>query len=525
MNEHMREREVPQELGIISAEMPGSSKGLKKDYKKVRSNLRKSFEREVNHQRAHFLPGTRYGSKGASRAHNMRGSLKLSGKKRRLTSFNAAVTYLFTASSTFGIPGVCMGEDKSGAGGFFFDPWEYYNAGVVKGMAMALFGAVGQGKSTLVKAFTSRQVQIGRRASVMSDRKGEWDIVAAYLGGKTIHIGSGQDTRINPLDEGNRPSKDTKGAPMSDRKWAKMVRQRRFALLRAIAEILKGDTLDSTERLVLSDALATAVSVAEKDKRTPIIPDVVDALDRMRREGVEEYLQERKVAIASMHDTFLGLVSSDAAGGGANSENDISGMFDGESTVQFDVTAPIVTFNTSGLEGLSPEARKIAHACIQTWAEAAITSNDFGKRLVIYEEGLEVLDDIGSLNRMIVQYKLARHYGIFNILVLHKLTDLNLAGDEGSKARAAAFSLLGDSPIRVIYRQEAEEEQLVREKLGLTAREWEKVSGFASGRGLWKLGDHSFEVQNTMTAPEKPVFDTNKSMGVAREKTNQKVEV
>lgn len=522
MSEQTKEREVPQELGFVSAQFPGESRAIKKDYKEVKKVFRKSFEREVKHQRAHFLPGTRYGAKGAKRANNMRGDLKLSGKKRRLTSYNAAVTYPFTASSTFGIPGVCLGEDKSGAGGFFFDPWEFYNAGVFKGMAMTVFGVVGQGKSTLVKSFTSRQVQIGRRASVMSDRKGEWDIVAAYLGGVTIRIGSGQDTRINPLDEGNRPSKDTNGAPMTDEKWAKMVRQRRFALLRAIAEILKGDSLDSTERLVLSSALATAVQLAESQGRVPIIPDVVDALDRMRREGMEEHLKERKVAIATMHDTFLGLVSAGLGSGiEANAENDISGMFDGESTVQFDVTAPIVTFNTSGLEGLSSEARKIAHACIQTWAEAAITSNDFGKRLVIYEEGLEVLDDIGSLNRMIVQYKLARHYGIFNILVLHKLTDLNLAGDEGSKARAAAFSLLGDSPIRVIYRQEAEEEKLVREKLGLTAREWQKVSGFSSGRGLWKLGDHSFEVQNTMTAPERPVFDTNKSMGIAREEKKQ----
>ncbi|MFW0120369.1 conjugal transfer protein TraC [Rothia sp. P5764] len=405
-----------------------------------------------------------------------------------------------------------MGEDKSGAGGFYFDPWEFYNAGIFKGMSMLVLGAVGEGKSSLVKSFVSRQVLIGRKALVMSDRKGEWSIVSAYHAGKTIRVGSGEETRINPLDEGNRPSKDGSGKPMTNKKWAEIVADRRFALLRAIAEILMNRELNPTERLVLGQALNLGLAAARAENRKPIIPDVVVGLEKLRSQHVEEYLRQRHEAAAILHDSFLSLVSTEDG-----AASDISGMFDGESTVDFDVTAPIVTFDTSGLESLSKEARKIAHACIQTWAEAAITSNDFGKRIVVYEEGLEVIDDIGSLNRMTVQYKLARHYGIFNILVLHKLGDLNLAGDEGSKARASAFSLLGDSPVRVLYRQEAEEEELVKKTFGLSHREWEKVASFSSGRGLWKLGNHAFEVQNTMTAPERPVFDTNKSMRVSRD--------
>lgn len=66
MNEQMKDREVPQELGFVSAQFPGESRAVKKDYKQVRKVMRQSFEREVKHQRATFCraPGT--GPRGPS---------------------------------------------------------------------------------------------------------------------------------------------------------------------------------------------------------------------------------------------------------------------------------------------------------------------------------------------------------------------------------------------------------------------------------------------------------------------------
>ncbi|MBF0808461.1 conjugal transfer protein TraC [Rothia nasimurium] len=511
----VQEREAPQELGILSLELPGQSRELTQAKKQVAKQLQGAFEREVKYKRSHFLPGRRYEKKGAARKHNLRGSLKLSGKKRRMTSFTGAATYPFTASSSFGVPGVCIGQDLSGAGGFFFDPWELYAQGVIKGMNLALFGALGVGKSSLIKSFVCRQVLLGRKAVVMSDRKNEWEIVTKYLDGKSIGIGAGYDNRMNPLDEGNRPSVDPDGNPMTEEKWQDMVRTQRSTLLTSIAEIIKKKELTEAERLVLGTALDKAVRTAQEQGRVPVIPDVVQVLHGMRTQGFDAHLKSREEAVASMHDTFSLMVSSEVAGEGSSS-SELAGLFDGESTIKFDVTAPIVSFNTSALVTLSPVAAKIAHACIQGWAEAAITSNDFGKRLVIYEEGLEMLEDIGSINRMVRQYKLARHYGIFNILILHKITDLDVAGDVGSQARAAALSLLGDSEIRIFYRQEDEQKQLLMQEFGITHQEWKKISSFPTGVGLWKLGKHSFEVKNTLTRSELPILNTDKSMAISR---------
>lgn len=493
------------QLGMLQVDFADSEKVVVKTNRATRKQLEKAFEREVKHERVNYVPGLRYSSdgKGAKRAYNFRGLLKVFGKKQRITTFTMATAYPFVASSTHGVPGACIGIDEEGGGAFYFDPWELYAAGVINGMSAVVLGSVGMGKSTCVKSTVSRLVLAGRKAAVLSDKKGEWDIVVKYLNGKTVTVGADSETRINVLDEGNRPSLDVKKRPMTDERWAKMVATRRLTLLRSLAEILEERKLTSSEIKVLTFALKQAVAVAESEDRVPVIPDVIAALSSPDPARLEKLSQNAKITAAfeTLYDSLTRLV-----------DGDLEGMFDGESTVSFDAHAPIVSFNTQSLDDLPEEGRKIAFACIQSWAEAAITSGDFGRRLVVYEEGSEVLNDPGSLRRMVSQWKLARAYGIFNILVLHKLGDLDLAGDVGSKSRADAYSLLGDSAVRIVYHQESDQEDLARKTLGLTEREWEKVSNFKTGQGLWKLAKDTFVVRNTMTAPEVSVFNTDEKM-------------
>ncbi|MCP3425827.1 DUF87 domain-containing protein [Rothia sp. AR01] len=517
--------ELPEELGILHFHSREDERDeAKSDRLQVRK-LRRRYDREVKRQRISYIPGRRYDAGGAKRKWNFRGGLGVSGRLRRATSFVAAGAYPFVASGSLGVPGVCMGVDESGGGGFYFDPWELYKAGVIKGMSMVIIGSVGQGKSTCVKCLVARMVLAGRRALIMTDKKGEWSKVADFVGGKSITIGSGMKHRINPLDEGQRPSTDEEGRQMTDEAWRQRVRARRLALLRSIAGILLDRKVTANEDKALRQALDVAVAAAAERAeaaiaaaaqraeaeertehevqalRTPVIPDVLEAL-----EAPTEKSQSKKALLEgyeSMEATLSRMV-----------DGDLQGMFDGPSTIQFDAEAPMMVFNTQALEGLSDEARKIVYACTQTWAEAAVTSRDFGQRVMVYEEGLDSLNDPGSLQRMVAQWKLARAYGIFNILVLHKLSDLDMAGDVGSKTRAQALSLLGDSDIRVIYHQNSDQKNQTKSTLGLTSREWEKIEGFTEGRGLWKFGGLGFVVRNIRTAPEIPIFDTDKQMNI-----------
>ncbi|MDN5654906.1 MAG: conjugal transfer protein TraC, partial [Kocuria sp.] len=58
-----------------------------------------------------------------------------------------------------------------------------------------------------------------------------------------------------------------------------------------------------------------------------------------------------------------------------------------------------------------------------------VSNSDSGKRIVVYEEGWDSVTNRADLERMVENWKLARDYGIFNVLLMHKVTDLDMAGD------------------------------------------------------------------------------------------------
>lgn len=496
-------QEKPEELGIFSWNDPQDVKFTRSEKRAMQRLVQKKYQREVERERVNYIPGPLYGSAGAPRPKNFAGRLVSVFRTRRTTSYVLASAYPFVASGSLGVPGVYIGSDEMGGGGFFFDPWELYAAGVITGMSMIALGGVGKGKSTLVKSLVCRLVQAGRRALVMTDKKGEWVPVAHYLSGDVISVGHGSGTRINPLDAGNRPRTNAEGQPLSDQEWADIVRERRLALMTAICVVTEGRDLTSAESNALSYALDRAAARAEFEHRVVIIPDLLTEILSPEPEQVER--ETRAQAFEQLADTLERLV-----------EGDLKGLFDGPSTVEFNPWAPITVFNTRAFANSSDKVKKIAYACIQTWAEAAVTTDEYGQRIVVYEEGMEALNDAGSLLRMMTQVKLARAYGLFNVLVLHKLSDLDMAGDEGSASRAAAYSLLGDSSVQVVYHQNKSEKERTIEKLGLSERQWDIVSGLRQGQGLWLLEGKPFKVQNRMSKPEVPVFNTNAAMEIDR---------
>ncbi|MFW0168764.1 helicase HerA domain-containing protein [Rothia sp. P4278] len=504
-------QQKPEELGIFSWDDPNEVDFTRAEKRALERKVRKKYQREVDRERVNYIPGPLYGPGGANRKNNFFGRIVSVFRTRRTTSYVLAAAYPFVASGSLGVPGVYIGSDEMGGGGFYFDPWELYAAGVITGMSMIALGGVGKGKSTLVKSLVCRLVQAGRLGLVMTDKKGEWVPVAHYLGGDVISVGQGSGTRINPLDAGNRPKLNVDGQPLSDEEWAQMVRERRLSLMNAICVVTEGRELTSAESNVLAIALDEAQAKAALEGRTVIIPDLLDEV----RSPAPELLgrASRAEAFEQLANTLERLV-----------EGDLKGMFDGASTVEFNPWAPITVFNTRSFANSSDKVKKIAYACIQTWAEAAVTTDEYGQRIVVYEEGMEALNDAGSLQRMITQVKLARAYGLFNVLVLHKLSDLDMAGDEGSASRASAYSLLGDSSVQVVYHQNKSERERTIEKLGLSERQWDIVSKLKQGQGLWLLEGKPFKVQNRMSKPEEPVFNTNAAMEIAKAEDAKKKE-
>jgi hypothetical protein len=152
--------------------------------------------------------------------------------------------------------------------------------------------------------------------------------------------------------------------------------------------------------------------------------------------------------------------------------------------------------------------------CASAWMEAALTDPDAGQRWVIYDEAWRLLRNPALLARMQSQWKLSRALGIANLMIIHRLSDLNAVGDAGSEARQLALGLLADCSTKIIYAQEESEAQLTGRTLGLGITEQKELPGLARGEGLWKIGQRAFVVRHLCTPGELEVFDTNSRMEI-----------
>ncbi|MBB5847897.1 hypothetical protein HDA33_000461 [Micrococcus endophyticus] len=116
---------------------------------------------------------------------------------------------------------------------------------------------------------------------------------------------------------------------------------------------------------------------------------------------------------------------------------DLSGLFDGPSTVKFDPSLPMVSLDLSRVTENSTLI-SVLMTCSSAWMEAALLDPNGGRRWVIYDEAWRLMSHPALLRRMDAHWRLARHYRLTNLLVVHKLTDLENVGNLGSANRALA---------------------------------------------------------------------------------------
>ena len=404
------------------------------------------------------------------------------------TSATLSGHYPFLAEGGLGSAGTFIGQDLYSGGSFVYDPWELYRQGVITAPNLILAGIVGSGKSSLAKALYTRALPFGRRVYVPGDPKGEHTPVARAVGGRAIVLGPSLPTRLNPLDEGYRAA----GIPDAD--WATQVAARRRDLIGALAETVLDRRLSPVEHTAIDIALADAVRSAE----VPILPMVVDRiLSPSSADDPDGRLAE--------DGRMLGHALRRLVAG------DLSGLFDGPSTEKFDPTLPMLSLDLSRVSENSA-LLAVLMTCSAAWMESALQDPSGGQRFVVYDEAWRLMSYPSLLARMDAQWRLARHYGITNLLIFHKLTDLENVGDQGSRMRALASSLLANAETRIVYRQESDQLGVTAQTLGLTGTERSLLPGLGIGQGLWKIKDRSFVVQAQLHPAELELFDTRARM-------------
>jgi hypothetical protein len=150
--------------------------------------------------------------------------------------------------------------------------------------------------------------------------------------------------------------------------------------------------------------------------------------------------------------------------------------------------------------------------CAGAWMDAALADPRGGQRLVVYDEAWRLMAQPALLARMQTHWKLSRHWGLANLMIVHRLTDLDAVGDAGSRSRGLAMGLLGDTATRIIYNEPYDEAQAAGRVLGLSGVLVDWLPKLARGEGLWRVNDQSFVVRHAVTRGEMDLFDTDRRM-------------
>jgi type IV secretory pathway VirB4 component len=400
----------------------------------------------------------------------------------RCTTRHAQAIYPFVSAGGLGGQGVFIGRDSSG-GAVCFDPWLLYGTGLLDDPNMIVLGKLGQGKSSLVKTLLWRMLLFGRRAFVL-DVKREYGPLCEAVGVKPISLVPGAGVRLNPL--ASRPEEHAQ-----------------LELLRAVATTAIGGPLTQIESAALREALHT---VRLSGNREPTLPDIAAALFSPVSDMALALRTTTAALAADCRRAALAIQDL--------CEGPLRGMFDGPTSPGLDLDAKLVVVDLHAVRD-SP-AVGILMACATAWMSARLAEmadRPGRERLInVADESWKIVQHTGLGEWFQSNFKLARQFGVMNVVVLHKLADLQAVGDAGSRAARIAEGLIADASTRVVYHQDESQTDVTRGLLGLSESEARLISMLSAGQALWQVGGRSLVVQHYRSTMEAGLTDTDTGM-------------
>ena len=378
---------------------------------------------------------------------------------------------------------VFIGRELSGEL-FCHDPFELYRLGVLTNPNMVVLGQIGRGKSALVKSFLFRQAAFGRRIVVI-DPKGEYAALAGALDCTPLRLAPGGSVRLNPL--------------AFDPSHGSLEAQRRVSLAAAvvIAEAVVDRTLAPVETISIELAHDRIVGLGK-----PSLPALARALlepDRAAAAALgstpEEVRRDGRSVAFELRRFMTG---------------ELSGMFDGAGAngLDLDVVALILDFSAIyGSPALGP-----AVACLQMALEARLRARRGYQTILVVDEAWAILANTGTARFLQSSFKLARAFGVANLVVAHRVSDLRGAGPDGSLVSRLAHGLLADCETTVCFAQSDAEVAECAAALGLTSTESALVRSLRRGTALWRVGVGRHLVEHRLGAFERAFIDTDQAM-------------
>jgi type IV secretory pathway VirB4 component len=411
--------------------------------------------------------------------------------RHRSTTAHLCSAYPFPAEAGLGDRGVYLGTNLlTGGGGFAFDPFETYANGMITNPNMLLAGEPGVGKSATAKTFVYRSAAVFGRWVAIADPKGEYRALADALGLSVVDLHPGGSTRINPLDVG--PVGDTGDPEERARRQTEMV----SAL---VGCVLRRDLSPSEDALV-------GYAIAHLVRRASDPVTLADLAGIMRRPSAE---------MITVPDIDPDNLAQDGAAAtfalGKLLDRSLRGMFDGQTTVALDWSGPGVVIDLSAVHH-DADALKLVMVATTGWLQSVLARPDGPPRIQVLDEAWALLGDERTAKYLQACWKLSRAYGVANLAIVHRLSDLRAQADDGTTTSKVAMGLLADTQTRVLFRQSSDQISEARELLGLTSTEAELLPRLARGRALWKVAGRSAVVAHEIGETERAFCDTDARM-------------
>ncbi|TRY19415.1 ATP-binding protein [Tessaracoccus rhinocerotis] len=438
-------------------------------------------------------------------------------KQYRMTSDQTGLYWPFVAPAATAPTGAPMGTDVLSGSTFYVDPhgWVQDDQVPVTNPNIFIFGKPGRGKSAWVKAFLNRMFAFGYRALILGDPKDEYQLLCRHFGVEPFAIGPGMPTRLNPLDPGpaaigwdrlSRAERETRAQTIFGR-WLVLLRSligsqtigdRRVPvgpsqeqILKTVLEHLTHHASDS--RLLRPIALPQIWAALNEPS-----PDLIT---QTRFPNRQAFLDETRLLRDATAQLSTGV---------------LAGIFDSETSIQIDWTAPIQSLSLSRLADLGDQATGMALTCLSSWGSAMRASGG-GNRINVRDEAWKQLrlgtDAVAAFD---ADLRLSRAHGDIEVAVSHKPSDYEGAGHAGTQAAQIAKDLLHLADIKILYGQDAAVADDLEQLLDLGAIARNTVTGWAmnrKGRALICVGPRTYKVQLALHPDlELPLTHTNQNL-------------
>ncbi|QMU79651.1 ATP/GTP-binding protein [Streptacidiphilus sp. PB12-B1b] len=403
----------------------------------------------------------------------------------RTSTGQAQAVYLPTAAPGLGDSGVIIGREVYSGKGYVYDPFQLYGQQLPAPHWLVL-GESGNGKSALEKTYVLRQLRFRDRQVVVLDAQGEdgvgeWNLIARALGITPVRLDPqaalAGGVKLNPLD----PAITTTG---------------QLALLRTIVEVAMGRGLG--ERAGFALKAAHAHITATITDRQPVLADIIDTL----RTPNTDFIDPLGVSLTDIQTWGLdvALVLDRLVDG------DLRGMFDGPTTTDIDLDAPLIVFDLSHIDRNSI-AMPILMAIVGVWLEHTWIRPDRKKRIFLVEEAWHIINSpfVAQLFQRLLKF--GRRLGLSFIAVVHHLSDVV----DGAAAKEAS-AILKMASTRTIYMQKADEARATGRVLGLPRWAVEIIPTLSPGIAVWDVNGNVQVVKHLITEQERPLVFTDRAM-------------